>query len=114
LEKRRYYLMQALDSEPNGMRSCMLTGIQPVGALGKADVDITAQLTEVESDELRLVQEALERTKGEGYGKCQDCGQEIPAKRLNALPHTPCCIACQRERESEIFCAVAKKGDDGE
>lgn len=106
LEQRRQDLMRALNREPNGMRACMFTGIHPVGALGRADVDITAQLTEVESAVLCHVQEALARIEQGVYGRCADCGKEISVVRLLALPHAPCCVACQRMREQEELLAV--------
>ena len=29
---------------------------------------------------------------------CQKCREEIPAKRLEALPHTQVCVGCSTER----------------
>jgi DnaK suppressor protein len=33
------------------------------------------------------------------YGTCQACGQEIPARRLQAVPFTKFCLPCQDARE---------------
>jgi DnaK suppressor protein len=39
-------------------------------------------------------EKALERAESGGYGVCVNCGAEIPAERLEALPDTDRCIAC--------------------
>jgi RNA polymerase-binding transcription factor DksA len=46
-------------------------------------------------DELRLVQAALQRLDGTGYGECIDCGADIPTQRLLAQPAAERCLACQ-------------------
>jgi len=45
------------------------------------------------------IDEALKRIKEGKYGKCEDCGKNIPAKRLKAVPYTRCCIQCQSKEE---------------
>ena len=45
------------------------------------------------------VDEALKRIENNTYGKCLDCDQNIPIKRLQVLPFTKYCIDCQREFE---------------
>lgn len=49
--------------------------------------------------QLALVKSALERLKEGGFGECVQCGTQIGAKRLEALPWTPYCIACQEKIE---------------
>jgi DnaK suppressor protein len=49
--------------------------------------------------QLRLVQKALGRLREGTFGECVHCGEEIGAKRLEALPWTPYCIACQEKIE---------------
>jgi DnaK suppressor protein len=41
------------------------------------------------------VQAALSRIEGNSYGKCVDCGQEIPDGRLDARPDAARCVGCQ-------------------
>ncbi len=48
---------------------------------------------------LREVEEALGRIDTGGYGRCVDCGGEIPPKRLAALPASARCVECQRKQE---------------
>jgi len=42
---------------------------------------------------------ALGRMDDEGYGYCEDCGEQIAWKRLEAVPATEFCINCMRRRE---------------
>ncbi len=48
---------------------------------------------------LTLVDDALARFENGTYGLCLDCGQEIDAARLKAIPYTPLCLSCQSKRE---------------
>jgi DnaK suppressor protein len=49
--------------------------------------------------QLSLVKGALERLQEGGFGECIECGAQIGAKRLEALPWTPYCIDCQEKIE---------------
>jgi DnaK suppressor protein len=48
---------------------------------------------------LRLVDAALTRIEHGEYGVCASCGDEINAKRLEALPWTQLCLRCQAASE---------------
>jgi len=48
---------------------------------------------------LTLVENALQRIEDGTYGLCQQCGKEIPAKRLEALPWAERCVACEAQVE---------------
>ena len=54
-----------------------------------------------EQNILYTIDEALKRVEDGSYGNCTQCGKQIPKKRLNALPHTELCIACQSKTESK-------------
>jgi DnaK suppressor protein len=49
----------------------------------------------LESKLLREVEEALSRVGTAEYGVCQECGEEISAKRLAAVPWAKYCVTCQ-------------------
>ncbi|MGH9715195.1 MAG: TraR/DksA family transcriptional regulator [Candidatus Acidiferrales bacterium] len=49
---------------------------------------------------LQLVDDALRRIKEESFGQCISCEQELQQKRLEAVPWTRYCIACQEKQES--------------
>ncbi|HUT54647.1 MAG TPA: RNA polymerase-binding protein DksA [bacterium] len=47
------------------------------------------------------VKEALQRIEDGGFGICEDCGEPIDMKRLEARPVTTLCIECKMAREHE-------------
>ncbi len=48
---------------------------------------------------LEKIDKSLEKiTKGE-FGLCEECGEEISIKRLEARPETNLCIKCKEEQE---------------
>lgn len=49
--------------------------------------------------ELHLVDAALRRMQDGSYGQCLDCGEAIAERRLEALPASPYCTACQAIHE---------------
>lgn len=66
--------------------------------------DITADklqrsLEETKFDELRMIDEALERIKIGEYGKCLDCQDRISDSRLDYYPYAIRCIVCQEACE---------------
>jgi len=63
--------------------------------------DLGTELYEREKDmaihvhehaELEKVNNALVAMKNGTYGVCDDCGEDIPFERLEAVPYTTCCI----------------------
>lgn len=48
---------------------------------------------------LGMVESALDRVRQGNFGQCISCGGEINAKRLEAVPWTRYCIACQEKLE---------------
>jgi DnaK suppressor protein len=68
-------------------------------ALDAAQDEISSQLAEVESRELANIENALECMREGKYGVCDNCEDNIPLARLQALPYATMCIRCQREAE---------------
>jgi DnaK suppressor protein len=56
-----------------------------------------------ERNRLRLIEEALNRISEGTFGECINCGDEITAKRLDAIPWTPHCIRCQELVEQGLL-----------
>jgi RNA polymerase-binding transcription factor DksA len=50
--------------------------------------------------ERSLVEQALQRLAEGKYGICVDCGREIPAERLKAMPEAIRCVEDQRRFEA--------------
>ncbi len=58
-----------------------------------------ASLITRETEVLKELEAALERIKDTSFGKCDICGGDIPAARLEALPFATLCVKCQTEAE---------------
>ncbi|MDR4498452.1 MAG: TraR/DksA family transcriptional regulator [Candidatus Scalindua sp.] len=65
------------------------------------DRDLTIGLIQNSEEELRAIDEALERIANKTYGFCEECDKKISKARLHALPYVKCCIECQRKEEQE-------------
>jgi len=52
---------------------------------------------------LQMVDNALSRIRGGTFGECISCGEEINSKRLEAVPWTRHCIACQEKLEKGLL-----------
>jgi DnaK suppressor protein len=53
-----------------------------------------------ERQTLQMVESALARLREGVFGECINCGNEINAKRLEAVPWTRYCIGCQEKLEN--------------
>ena len=52
---------------------------------------------------LQMVQSALDRIREGSFGQCISCGEDINPKRLEAVPWTRHCIACQEKLEKGVL-----------
>ena len=57
--------------------------------------NVMLAVSENESRQLTLIDEAVLRIDDGEYGTCQNCEKEISPKRLQAIPWARYCIACQ-------------------
>lgn len=48
---------------------------------------------------LDKIQKALDRIEEGSFGVCEECGDEISIKRLDARPETTLCIRCKEDQE---------------
>lgn len=63
------------------------------------DRDLTIGLIQNGEEELRAIDEALEKIGNKTFGLCEECEKKISKARLTALPYVKNCIECQREEE---------------
>ncbi len=63
--------------------------------------DLTIGLIENGEEELKAIDNALERIGDKTYGSCEECETKISKARLTALPYVHNCIECQRLEEEE-------------
>lgn len=47
------------------------------------------------------IKRALQKIEDGSYGICEDCGDQIPEKRLESIPAALLCICCQRSFEKK-------------
>ena len=48
---------------------------------------------------LEKIQKALLKIEDGSFGTCEECGEEISLKRLEARPETGLCIRCKEDQE---------------
>lgn len=65
--------------------------------------NVMLSVSENESRQLMLINDALERIEDDEYGLCQNCEEEIVQKRLNAVPWAKYCLACQELDERGLL-----------
>ncbi|AJE44052.1 MULTISPECIES: TraR/DksA family transcriptional regulator [Streptomyces] len=78
-------------------RNARLTQMQAIGETGQsADDHIMSSQKEAIERVLKEIEEAFTRIEDGTYGACLSCSNPIPAERLEILPYTRFCVACQR------------------
>jgi len=65
------------------------------------DKQFVGRLSETDKRLLDRVNAALARINAKDYGICVDCGEEIPFRRLLAVPYGERCVACQEIAERD-------------
>ncbi len=63
-----------------------------------SDVETHASLIERAEERLRNIDFAFNLLEQGRYGICAKCGEEIPLKRLKAVPFATYCVDCQQKR----------------
>jgi DnaK suppressor protein len=68
-------------------------------------------LAEQERRELLAIERALSKLTSGSFGLCEDCGEEIPTRRLLVLPEARLCAGCQayEERQTSRMRAAADR-----
>ena len=64
--------------------------------------EVSILLSVRDKGKLLAIEEALEKIKEGTYGVCEECGDEIGAGRLKAMPLAKLCVTCQSRIEKEI------------
>ena len=79
-------------------------------ALQDATEEQQISLMELKDGTREQIDEALLRLADGTYGICEDCGREISARRLKAVPFARRCIQCQEKTETIEQPDQAKSG----
>lgn len=97
LDAERKSLLEVSDAAADERRPVELDQ-QSVGRLSRMDaLQVQAMAQAVEErrrGRLQLIEAALGRLDSGEYGFCTDCGEDIPAKRLEIDPTTTRCVDC--------------------
>jgi DnaK suppressor protein len=104
----RKLLKQRLEKSLNKVRTASLETSHHKERLpnvvDQACFDSTAgldfRIRDRESKLARKISEALERLEQGTFGICEECGEEIPLRRLRARPVTTLCIECKEDQEA--------------
>lgn len=65
--------------------------------------NVMLAVSENESKQLALIDEAVLRIDDNEYGHCQNCEKEINPKRLAAIPSARYCLECQELLEKGLL-----------
>jgi DnaK suppressor protein len=63
--------------------------------------EISVLLSLRDKEKLQAIDGALEKLNEGTYGVCEECGDEIGAGRLKAMPLARLCVSCQSRLEKE-------------
>jgi DnaK suppressor protein len=58
---------------------------------------VDARIIGNRSEEIDDIDSALNKLEEGTYGVCEECGEDIPSKRLEAVPAALYCVPCQNE-----------------
>jgi DnaK suppressor protein len=67
----------------------------------ESDRSFELRIRERERTLLGKIEEALERVEEGSFGICEECGEDIGMKRLEARPVTTLCIDCKTLQETK-------------
>jgi DnaK suppressor protein len=65
-----------------------------------ADMGFVLRMRDREAKLIGKIRDALDRLEDGTFGFCEECGEEIPLKRLMARPVTTRCIECKKMQEA--------------
>ncbi len=65
--------------------------------------NVMMAVSENDSKQLVLINEALVRLDDDEYGLCQNCEDEINPRRLDAVPWARYCLKCQELQEKGLL-----------
>lgn len=59
---------------------------------------------------IKKVEEALKRIEEGTFGECEECGEDIEVRRLEARPTATLCVSCKEDQErKEVLTAAGRQ-----
>ena len=103
LTQQKQSILQQLDEEiREGKENELDEGMDTYDlASEERDREINLILGDRDRDKLQAIEDALDRIEEGEYGLCEQCEEEIAQARLEALPFTRLCVACQEQLEKK-------------
>lgn len=104
LERLRRELIDAGDHAIPPVRSDATAKVDDDEApLTEMQQSIASNRNRERAERMRRIDEALQRMADdpEAFGECEDCEEPIPPRRLELMPWTTLCAACQERRERD-------------
>jgi RNA polymerase-binding protein DksA len=96
LEAERTRLQDELADLSAAVPEQMTYGSQAAAATQVFEQQRDLALRDRTRHQLEQIEAALTRIEQGAFGRCQRCGNHIPAERLEAIPWAAYCIDCQR------------------
>jgi DnaK suppressor protein len=102
-------LLAELERSASGLRHSGGTDAGELTSLDQHPADSGSNLADADREEASLevllgqqerVREALARLHAGTFGRCVDCGRELPDERLEARPEADRCVDCQQKAEA--------------
>jgi len=105
LEDRQRELRYAMNRTAQDGRDADLESAQDIAdrAANSYNKEFLFSQSNNERQLLQMVDSALGRIREGSFGQCISCGEEINAKRLEAVPWTRHCIECQEKLEKGLL-----------
>lgn len=105
LEDRQRELRQTVNRTAQDGRDADLESVQDIAdrAAQSYNKEFLFHQSNNERQLLQMVESALARINEGTFGQCISCGEEINPKRLDAVPWTRHCIACQEKLEKGML-----------
>jgi DnaK suppressor protein len=102
LQQQRADLLRLVTAKPLS-EGIEITACPDLNDQATAEVDqhFMLSLKERERNLLKQIDEALARLATNRYGICEECGEEIPLRRLQVRPMTTLCITCKTLQEED-------------
>jgi DnaK suppressor protein len=102
LQQQRAELLRLVTAKPLS-EGIEITACPDLNDQATAEMDqhFMLSLKERERNLLKQIDDALARLATDRYGICEECGEEIPLRRLQARPMTTLCIACKTLQEQD-------------
>lgn len=82
----------------HGKTTSIPTDMAELGS-DNADQELTFSLLGSDKDTLDQIEAAIQRIEDGSYGRCDECGEQIPKARLDAIPYAAECVRCASQQE---------------